>query len=273
MKPRSGLLYEVSAGFMRRVCHYRRAWPIRLLGRACYLFYRGYENRDFDFRSNGEQWCLARLSRLSPRCALDVGANIGDWTRLALQAWPEVTVHSFEIVPDNFCELERNLAGFDRVKLNPVGLSETEAEIDVHFSRSTHFRASAFSMPDVPDTTLVRAKVMPGDSYVASRKIERIDYLKIDVEGMEGAVLRGFRNTLAAGRVRVVQFEYNTTNIVSGFLLRNAYDFLVPLGYRVGKLYPTYVDFRAYDLSHEDFCGPNFIAVRADDKEALALLS
>ncbi|HEY5912165.1 MAG TPA: FkbM family methyltransferase [Verrucomicrobiae bacterium] len=273
MKPPSGLIYNVSAGLMRRACRYRRTWPIRLLGRACYLFYRGYENRDFDFRSNGEQRCLERLSRLSPRCALDVGANVGDWTSLALRTWPEVTVHSFEIVPDNFHVLERNLQGSSRVKLNPIGLSDVEAEIDVHFSRSTHFRASAFSMPDVPDTTVVKAKVMAGDSYVASRKIERIDYLKIDVEGMEGAVLRGFRETLAAGRVRAVQFEYNTTNIVSGFLLRNAYDFLVPLGYRVGKLYPTYVDFRPYELSHEDFCGPNFIAVRADDKEVLALLS
>ena len=214
------------------MCRYRRTWPIRLLGRACYLFYRGYENRDFDFRSNGEQRCLARLSRLSPRCALDVGANVGDWTRLALQTWPEVTVHSFEIVPDNFQVLERNLQGSSRVKLNPIGLSDVEAEIDVHFSRSTHFRASAFSMPDVPDTTVVRAKVMAGDAYVASRKIDRIDYLKIDVEGFEKFVIEGAKEVLE--RTEYVYFEaYDQHSRSYGYGMSEVGDMLVSNGFDV----------------------------------------
>ncbi len=273
MNTPGGHFYGLSTGIARSLCRHRRAWPIRWFGRFCYLFYRAYENRDFDFRTNGEEWCLRQLAKLDMRCAFDVGANMGDWTGLALEVWPNVTIHAFEIVPENFRQLSGRVANCGRVKSNPVGLSDTDAEIKVYFSRDTHYRASAYSMPDVADTVPIPAKVITGDSYVLAQKVGSIDYLKIDVEGMEGAVLRGLKQTLSEGRVRVIQFEYNTPNIVSGFLLRNAYEFLSPLGYRVGKLYPNYVDFRPYELSHEDFCGPNFIAARADDPELLQALS
>jgi hypothetical protein len=32
---------------------------------------------------------------------------------------------------------------------------------------------------------------------------------------------------------------------------------------RIGKVYPTYVEFREYDVGHEDFLGPNYLAVHA----------
>jgi len=70
----------------------------------------------------------------------------------------------------------------------------------------------------------------------------------------------------------LVQFEYNTTNIVSKFMLRDAYQFFTGFGYRVGKLYPQYVEFRDYHYRQEDFCGPNMIAVRKEDDELLKLL-
>ena len=40
------------------------------------------------------------------------------------------------------------------------------------------------------------------------------------------------------------------------FLLYDFYEFFETRGYVVGKIYPNYVDFRAYDLNDEDFLGP-----------------
>jgi hypothetical protein len=55
-------------------------------------------------------------------------------------------------------------------------------------------------------------------------------------------------------------------------MLRDAHQFFAGFGYRVGKLYPQYVEFRDYHYRQEDFCGPNMIAVRKEDDELLKLL-
>jgi hypothetical protein len=92
------------------------------------------------------------------------------------------------------------------------------------------------------------------------------------VEGMEESVLRGFQDMFSQHRIRLVQFEYNTTNIISKFLLRDAHQFFARFDYRLGKLFPNYVDFRNYHYRQEDFCGPNMIAIRNEDSELLKLL-
>ena len=92
--------------------------------------------------------------------------------------------------------------------------------------------------------------------------VERIDLLKVDVEGAEHLVFDGFGAAMDAGQIDVIQFEYGKVNIITHFLLRDFYDFLETRGYQVGKLFPDHVDFRPYALEDEDFLGPNYIAVR-----------
>jgi len=116
------------------------------------------------------------------------------------------------------------------------------------------------------------ARVVRGDQYAQEHGIPSIDLLKVDVEGMEERVLQGFSRLFQEQRIRLVQFEYNTTNIVSKFLLRDAHQFFNHFGYRVGKLYPNHVEFRDYHYRQEDFCGPNLIVVRKEDDELLKLL-
>jgi hypothetical protein len=93
------------------------------------------------------------------------------------------------------------------------------------------------------------------------------------VEGAEHLVLEGLETQLRSERVRFVQFEYGRVNILTHFLLRDFYQLFASYGYVVGKIYPDYVDFREYDLSDEDFMGPNYLACRANDAAVKALSS
>ena len=86
----------------------------------------------------------------------------------------------------------------------------------------------------------------------------------MDVEGLEGAVLRGFTRTLDQRRIEVVQFEYGRASILTKILLRDLYEILSSRGYEVGKIYPDHVEFREYAFAHEDFLGPNYLAVRKE---------
>jgi hypothetical protein len=57
------------------------------------------------------------------------------------------------------------------------------------------------------------------------------DYVKIDAEGHDLAVIRGAAGLLANRSIRFLQFEYHTAWLFSGATLRAAVDFLASFGY------------------------------------------
>ncbi len=251
--------------------HRRSAW-LRFLARGCRAYLRAYKNFNYDHAYNGESWALARLGGPSTRCIFDVGANVGDWTSAARAASPNAVIHCFEVVPETAERLRRRFAGEARVIVNPVGLSDHSGEVRLkHFPDAVNLTTIADYPRDFPHQTLI-AEVTTGDEYVAKHGVEEIDFLKIDVEGAEPEVLRGFERTLAAGRVAAVQFEYGRVNILTRHLLKDFYDFFSSRGYLVGKLYPNYLDVRPYRLEDEDFVGPNFMAIRRERTDLLRSL-
>lgn len=238
-------------GLVRRLAHYNST------------FKRWYENFDVNFYSNGEHFVLKSLEGCGFKTIFDVGANVGDWTLMARQIFPDAEVHAFEIVGQTYETLKRRTAGVPDIVLNEFGLSDADGEIAIKFFPGADALATATDYPHSQGHVTVAGRTVRGDAYVEEKQIERIDFLKIDVEGMENLVLEGLRETFEAGKVSVVQFEYGTVNILTGFLLHDFYEFFVSRGYRVGKIYPNYVEFRDYKFEHEDFIGPNFLAVSA----------
>jgi len=267
------------------VCRNRRNRVCHFIGQLSYLVWRAYENRNFEMKTNGEEWILKTYSSLNGiQCIFDVGANIGEWLIVCRKHIPDAPIHAFEIAPKIFSELQRNTSNLIGLTLNPTGLSDQNNEITIYFSEAascltTAYRenlGAAFDLPGESESYSVKSLKVPvicGDDYVGKHDIKKIDVLKIDVEGMEECVLRGFQKMFIERRIRLVQFEYNNTNIVSKFMLRDAYDFFAKFGYKIGKLYPNYVEFRDYHYRQEDFCGPNMVAVHKDDLELLKLLN
>jgi FkbM family methyltransferase len=225
----------------------------------------------YDWHYNGENWLLNRLARFRPSVAFDVGANVGDWLMLARNALPDSQLHAFEIVESTYAVLHDRFAGNAGVVLNNFGLSDRSGTITMHLFNGTNELTSHVAYPH-GDYRDVICPVRRGDEYMQDRGIERIDFLKIDVEGAEHLVLHGFGAVLAE-QIDVIQFEYGKVNIITHFLLRDFYEFLEARGYVVGKLFPDFVDFRAYALEDEDFSGPNYVAVRKTRSDIVDALS
>jgi FkbM family methyltransferase len=264
----------------RAFCRYRRFPPFKLAGRLSYLLWRAYENRNFDIQTNGEACYLQKMRKMSVGCIFDVGANIGDWTIECSALFPAAKIHAFEVVPSTFERMQAATGNLPNVVRNQFGLSDREGEIQLFVPENADYCATAYAKhlgnayaEGVGVAKTVTGRVVRGDDYITQQGLEWIDLLKIDVEGMERSVLNGFGKTLSEQKVRLVQFEYNTTNIVSGFLLREAHELFEGHGYQIGKLYPNYVDFRNFHYRHEDFCGPNMIAIRSTDSPLRELLS
>lgn len=99
--------------------------------------------------------------------------------------------------------------------------------------------------------------------YCQANNIERIDFLKIDVEGHELAVFKGMRRMLEQGRVDAVQFEYGGANLDARVYLCDIWNFLAPFGLRFFKIFPDGLQpVVQYRQSMETFKYGNYLAKR-----------
>ena len=111
----------------------------------------------------------------------------------------------------------------------------------------------------------VNVKLDTVDGYCARENIHIVHMLKVDAEGHDLAVVRGAIGMLREGRVKVAQVEYNVRWVYSRTYLKDAFDLIEGLPYRLGKLTPGRVDF--YDAWHpelERFFEANYVIVHRD---------
>jgi FkbM family methyltransferase len=236
---------------------------------------RLYENRNHDIHSNGEVWLLKNLSKFKPEIIFDGGANVGQYATEVVINCPNARIHCFEPVPGTFNLLKISLEKFpEQILPVPKGLSDENRRVFINlFEYDEH--ASIFSHNGItPDTRQqIEIEVIKGDDYLADTGIEKIDFLKLDIEGAEMKALKGFEKSLRAKKIRLIQFEYGYLNILTKNLLVDYYDYLEPFGYKIGKLYPKKVEFKPYHSKLEDFIGPNYVAILNSEEEMINSLS
>ncbi|MGU3537674.1 FkbM family methyltransferase [Methylobacterium sp. A54F] len=223
--------------------------------------------------TNGEFNLLRNLETCGIRTVFDVGANRGDYVGACLRHFPDAQIHAFEIVPATFRKLEDNFGRTDGVRLNAFGLSNARQSLDIQYNPDHDGTSSLIAESTrihAADWKTVPARVETGDDYCRANAIERIDFLKIDVEGAEHLVLEGFADMLAGGRILSIQFEYGLANIYSKFLLNDFWRTLTAHGFRVGPIMPRGVAFKPYDPMDEDFQGaPNYFAAHASRSDII----
>lgn len=258
----------------------RRSLPVSVLASFAEKYLRAYYNESFfDFSRNGERFAIERFAMwLDGRECLtwDVGANHGQWAKEFHHLVPGSQIFSFEIIPSLAQELVREAHDLPWWTIEAMGLSDQEGSIEVSWNQDH-------------DTT---SSVEPGldDRWFAGSKVERVlcpvttldsywrkagqapDFLKIDVEGHDWAVLLGGDALLASEEApAIIQFEYGRTWLAPGKTLGPIQKRLQENGYAVGRLYPRYVDFRSYAASDDHFRMGNMIAVK--DKRLEYMLS
>ena len=225
--------------------------------------------------TNGEYEVLARVrpelvKRGVP--ALDVGANLGDWTvELCSGRQDAVQVYAFEPSSETFRTLSERLAKLTTgARITPVhaavGSAPGEATLKVYGSLAgSNSLVTREGLTDGRGPATETVPVVSGDTFCAERGIAEVGVVKVDTEGFEMEVLRGFSGMLGRKAVGVIQFEYGGTWIDARILLRDAFDLLLPLGYTVAKVHPRGIEvLPAYDQRLETFQYANFLAVRPD---------
>jgi FkbM family methyltransferase len=223
---------------------------------------------------SGEGLVLRRLGDLWARrqvTVVDVGAHIGEYASAARSALgPQVTLHCFEPRPDTFDTLEARFAGDHHTICHRIGLGSESGRASLFGDE----RSSAFTslhretFPAAP-SRVDEVELRTLDELAAELGIDRIDLLKVDVEGHELAVLEGARGLLRAGRVGAVQFEFGERNLASRTFLRDFFRLLGP-DFRFFRVAPGGLRALEYRPAAEVYVlESNYIAVSGDLRAAL----
>jgi FkbM family methyltransferase len=138
-------------------------------------------------------------SEIEARWILDVGANLGDVAESALISYPNSRVICFEPVLDTYSRLKKRLEKYpNRTYLYHGALSDKKGlgEINItnyHGANSIELQAKTHKELNqhVRELTKENINLFKLDDIAKTFPTNKIDILKIDVEGHEIAVLKG----------------------------------------------------------------------------------
>lgn len=166
---------------------------------------------------HGASTILAELMALAPDAVIwDVGANIGTTALSAAYLLPQSKVLSFEPGPRALDCLQRMIKanGLEQqCEVVPAAVGARAGTIrfaETDFLAGSHVDLGALKGEVATGLTV---PVVSLDEVVRQRRPERIDLLKIDVEGYEQQVLEGARELIARYKPRIVM-EYSAFGTV-----------------------------------------------------------
>ena len=150
----------------------------------------------------------------------DVGANIGDYSRALRAGFPESKskIYAFEPSQKTFQKLTENVSGAEIHVFN-IGIGSHSGELKLYSNSEGSGLASVYNRKlDHFNITLQYEeiiKISTLDDFCEKNKIERIDFLKLDIEGHELEALNGAKKLLDSKAIQFIQFEFGGCNIDS----------------------------------------------------------
>jgi len=181
------------------------------------------------------------LPFLSPGAVVfDVGANMGTWTTEIRHAYKQpLKIYMFE--PQPSCQRELAPLAADGCVLVSSAVGNEKGTVTFHFSIEGAGSASIYQRKEsyfADQVGSIEVPILKLDDFAAENSISKIDYMKIDVEGHELAVLKGASDLISRGAVRAIAFEFGSANIYSGTFFRSFWDFLTGYGYSLSRITP-----------------------------------
>jgi FkbM family methyltransferase len=165
---------------------------------------------------------------------LDIGANIGYYSVILAKA-VGVTGKIFAFEPTHWYRtvLERNVEAnkLQNITIVPIGLSNSAQilDIDIFHSSATLHAADDTEKPLSSESI----RLEPLDTFVAAQNFERIDFIKIDVDGHEPKVLEGAREILSKWRPKILLEVAHLNYLKAGYRADEFYKWLKENDYHI----------------------------------------
>lgn len=173
------------------------------------------ERLDWSLNSGKACDAVPWLDRIQPliekeSVVFDVGANMGVVCHWFAERCNHV--HAFEPHPANVSTIQSQmkLRNSQNITLHRFALGKEETQMELHV-KDFHGHHSLGDVDNSPTVDKLLVDVRTMDAVFEELKIERIHFLKIDVEGFESDVLSGSSSLLKNKKVDYILFELQET--------------------------------------------------------------
>lgn len=174
----------------------------------------------------------------------DVGASIGlHSVFMSRLITPSGSLYAFEPVPDTYWMLRETLALNRCGNVVPLQLavSDKVGAVTMNLFELQYCDYNTMGCPVMPGldgqpvrpstSTLVESQTL--DNFCLQEGIDRVDFLKVDVEGFEKHVLTGSQGLLAHERIGLISFEISEDPLKgAGVVAQEVFQLLESYGYR-----------------------------------------
>jgi FkbM family methyltransferase len=156
--------------------------------------------------------CWERAAR-NAAVVFDIGANAGIYSLAAAAAQPHATIHAFEPTPEIAERLRKTVAanGLHRVHVHEVAVSAQSGSANlVRFRGELGTNGGMNYITTTPaDPELASIRTVSLDDFCAEHAVDRIDLLKMDIQGHEPRALEGAAGLLSSGSIGTIFTELN----------------------------------------------------------------
>ncbi len=168
----------------------------------------------------GECLLIKKISQLDIKNCIDIGANVGNYSR-------ELLENNFKVIafePLQLCS--KNLSAVKNENLNhflfyEIALSDEDKfgfiSVDKENTELSSLENSLNEFKFINNKKIekIRVRLEKLDNYIDKNEFQNIDFIKIDTEGHELKVLKGGINFIKKNKVKILQIEFNIHHLVN----------------------------------------------------------
>ncbi|MEN0051000.1 MAG: FkbM family methyltransferase [Bacteroidota bacterium] len=183
---------------------------------------------------------------ISASYIFDIGANKGEITDNYRQLFPSSTVYCFEPFPSCVKMLEQKFMEDEKVVIVPKAIADKEGTADFYVN---HFIDSNSLLPRPTEKRryyhhtagykeTIQVEITTIDQFVEENQIEKIDILKMDIQGGELNALKGANQLLESGKISIIYAEvWFITHYENNPLFHDLCKFLEGYSYSLMNIY------------------------------------
>jgi FkbM family methyltransferase len=162
-----------------------------------------YVHRDVFWYGTKDYWDVFHICNILKRddVIFDLGANFGYYSIcLAKYLSNKCSIYSFEPFPTTFKKLTQNVIINDMqgtINLYQMGVSSESGDMSISVRVSCNSGSATLIANQNYENEVALVKVVTLDDFVERNDIHKINFVKIDVEGFETNVLKGWKKGLS----------------------------------------------------------------------------